>query len=83
MIHNFHLYSTGNNISHIGQYNDTVSTKIYDKRDYFDFESVNFPFLDGDVPRRPSYGVYLLKRKSFATFYNQFFLNMVHMRIFS
>ena len=24
--------------------NDIVSTKIYDKRDYFDFESVNFPF---------------------------------------
>ena len=29
--------------------NDIVSTKIYDKRD--DFEIVNFPFLDGDVPR--------------------------------
>ena len=32
--------------------NGTVSTKIYDKRDDFDFEIVNFPFLDGDVPRR-------------------------------
>ena len=30
-------------------HNDTVSTKIYDKRD--DFDIVNFPFLDGDVPR--------------------------------
>ena len=28
--------------------NGTVSTKIYDKRD--DFDIVNFPFLDGDVP---------------------------------
>ena len=37
--------------------NDTVSTKIYDKRDDFDFDIVNFPFLDGDVPRRTSYGV--------------------------
>ena len=26
-----------------------VKTKIYDKRD--DFDIVNFPFLDGDVPR--------------------------------
>ena len=26
-------------------FNDFVSTKIYDKRDYFDFEIVNFPFL--------------------------------------
>ena len=24
-----------------------------------DFEIVNFPFLDGDVPRSPSYGVYI------------------------
>ena len=36
-------------------HNDTVSTKIYDKRDDFDFDIVKFPFLDGDVPRRPSY----------------------------
>ena len=37
--------------------NDIVSTKIYHKRDDFDFEIVNFPFLDGDVPRSTSYGV--------------------------
>ena len=34
-----------------------VKTKIYDKRDNFDI--VNFPFLDGDVPRSTSYGVYI------------------------
>ena len=39
--------------------NGTVSTKIYDKWDHFDFDIVNFPFLDGDVPRRTSYGVYI------------------------
>ena len=39
--------------------NGTVSTKIYDKRDDFDFDIVNFPFLDGDVPRRTSYRVYI------------------------
>ena len=27
---------------------DIVSTEMYDKRDDFDFEIVNFPFLDGD-----------------------------------
>ena len=37
--------------------NDIVSTKIYEKRDDFDFETVNFPFLDGDVSRSTSYGV--------------------------
>ena len=36
-----------------------VSFKIYDKRDDFDYDIVNFPFLDGDVPRSTSYGVYI------------------------
>ena len=40
-------------------HNDIVSTKIYDKRDDFNFDIINFPFIDGDVPRRPSYGVYI------------------------
>ena len=35
--------------------NDIVSTKIYDKRDHFDFESANFLFLDSDVPCSTSY----------------------------
>ena len=36
-----------------------VKTKFFDKRDDFDFDSVKFPFLDGDVPRLASYGVYI------------------------
>ena len=39
--------------------NGIVSSKIYDKWDDFNFEIVNFPFLDGDVPHSPSYGVYI------------------------
>ena len=31
-----------------------------------DFDIVNFPFLDGDVPRRPSYGVYISQLIRFA-----------------
>ena len=46
--------------------NGTVSTKIYDKRDDFDFDIVDFPFLDGDVPRRTSYGVYISQLIRFA-----------------
>ena len=46
--------------------NGTVSTKLYDKRDEFDFDIVNFPFLDGDVPRRTSYGVYISQLIRFA-----------------
>ena len=40
--------------------------KIYDKRDDFDFDIVNFPFLDGDVPRSASYGVYISQLIRFA-----------------
>ena len=40
--------------------NDIVSSKIYDKWGDFNFEIVNFPFLDGDVPRSSFYGVCIL-----------------------
>ena len=46
--------------------NGTVSTKIYNKRDDFDYNIVNFLFLDGDVPRRTSYGVYISQFIRFA-----------------
>ena len=36
-----------------------VKTKIFDKRDDFYFGIVNFPFLDGDIPRLTSYDVYI------------------------
>ena len=52
---------------HLSISNDIDPTKIYDKRDDFDFEIVNFPFLDGDVPRSTSYGVYISQLIRFAT----------------
>ena len=51
---------------HLSISNDIVSTIIYDKRDDFDFEIVNFPFLDGAVPRSTSYGVYISQLIRFA-----------------
>ena len=39
---------------------------MYDKRDDFDFEIVNFPFLDDDVPHSTSYGVYISQLIRFA-----------------
>ena len=41
-----------------------VKTKIYDKRD--DFDIVYCPFLDGDVRRSTSYGVYISQLIRFA-----------------
>ena len=43
---------------HLSISNGFVSSKIYDNRDDFDFDIVNFPFLD-DVPHSTSYGVYI------------------------
>ena len=51
---------------HLSISNDIVSTKIYDKRDDFDFEIVNFQFFDEDVPRSTSYGVYISRLIHFA-----------------
>ena len=46
--------------------NVIVSSKIYDRGDDFNFEIVNFPFLDGDAPRSPSYGVFISQLFRFA-----------------
>ena len=51
---------------HLSISNDIVSTKINDKRADFDFEILNFPFLDGDVPHSTSYGVYISQLIRFA-----------------
>ena len=51
---------------HLSISNDIVSTKIYDQRDDFDFDIVNFPFLDGDISRSTSYGVYISQLNRFA-----------------
>ena len=39
---------------------------MYDKRDDLYFDTVNFTFLYGDVPRRASYGVYISQLIRFA-----------------
>ena len=52
---------------HLSISNGFVSSKIYEKRDDFDFDTVNFPFFfDGDVPCSTSYGVYISQLIRFA-----------------
>ena len=36
-----------------------LSTKIYDKRDYFNFKIINFPNMCTNIPASPAYGVYI------------------------
>ena len=35
-----------------------LRTKLYDKRDDFNFPIVNFPFICSNIPAAPAYGVY-------------------------
>ena len=46
--------------------NGIISSKIYDKQDDFDFAIVNYPHLDGDVPRATSYGINISQLIRFA-----------------
>ena len=43
-----------------------VKTNIYDKRDDFNFDILSYPFLDGNVPRSASCGVYISQLIRFA-----------------
>ena len=52
--------------SHLSFPNGFVSSKIYNKRDEFDFDIVNLSLLDSIVPRRPFYRVYISQLIRFA-----------------
>ena len=39
--------------------NGKLTTRLYDKRDDFNFPIVNFPFLSSNIPSAPAYGVYI------------------------
>ena len=51
---------------HLSILDGFVSSKIYDKRDDFDFDIVNLPFSECDVPRTTSHGVYISQLIRFA-----------------
>ena len=36
-----------------------LRTKLYDKKDYFNFPIMNFPFICRNIPSAPAYGVYI------------------------
>ena len=55
--------------------NNRLYTKLYDKRDDFDFHIVNFPFLSSNIPSSPSYGVYISQLIRYArccSYYDDF-----------
>lgn len=55
--------------------NGKYSTKLYDKRDSFNFDIVNFPDMGSNIPSKPAYGVYisqLVRIGRICSFYSQF-----------
>ena len=62
------LWEKANKSDHLADYLDLtfiidsggkLSTRLYDKRNDFDFHIVNFPYLSSNIPSGPSYGVYI------------------------
>ena len=51
---------------HLTLNNNVLKTSLYDKRDDFNFDIVNFPYLDGNIPKGPSYGTYISQLVRFA-----------------
>ena len=43
----------------ISIYRGRFLLKLYDKRVDYDFDVISYPFLDGNVPKAPSYGIFI------------------------
>ena len=43
-----------------------LNSKLYDKRDDFAFQIVNYPWIDSNIPISPAYGVYVSRLVAFA-----------------
>ena len=46
--------------------NNSLGFSLYDKRDAFNFEVVNFPYLDSCIPRKPALGTFFGQLIRFA-----------------
>jgi hypothetical protein len=60
-----------------------LSTKIYDKRDDFNFKIINFPNMCSNIPASPAYGVYISQLIRFArasSHYSDFLKRHLHLR---
>ena len=54
-----------------------LSIQLYDKGDYFNFPIVNYPFLCGNIPASPAYGVFvsqLIRYANACSLYHDFIL---------
>ena len=62
--------------------NNRLYTKLYNKRDDFDFHMVNFPFLSRNIPSSLLYGVYisqLIRYAKCCSYYDDFGYRQKHL----
>jgi hypothetical protein len=60
-----------------------ISTKIYDKRDNFNFKFINFPNMCSNIPASPAYGVcisQLIRYARASSNYSDFLKRHLHLR---
>ena len=60
-----------------------IGTKIYDKRDDFNFKIINFPNVCSNIPASPAYGVYisqLIRYARASSNYSDFLKRHLHLR---
>ena len=60
-----------------------LNTKIYDKRDDFNFKIINFPNMCSNIPASPAYGVYisqLIRYARASSNYSDFLKRHLHLR---
>ena len=60
-----------------------ISTKIYDKRDNFNFKIINFPNMCSNIPASPAYGAYISQLIRYArarSNYSDFLKRHLHLR---
>ena len=60
-----------------------ISTKIYDKRDDFNFKIINFPNMFSNIPASPAYGVcisQLIRYARASSNYSDFLKRHLHLR---
>ena len=52
--------------------NGKLTTRLYDKRDDFNFPIVNFPVLSSNIPSAPAYGVYVSQLIRYARAFSNY-----------
>ena len=56
----------------ISIYRGKFYVKLYEKRNDYSFDVINYPFLDGNIPKNQSYGIFISQLVRFARINSSF-----------